>query len=57
MALREARNSGIYPFCITVDQKAPEYIEKMFGDVRYTIIQNINTLPEKLPRIYKALTT
>jgi hypothetical protein len=57
MALREARNSGIYPFCITVDQKAPEYIEKMFGDVSYTIIQNINTLPEKLPRIYKSLTT
>ncbi len=57
MALREARAIGIYPFCITVDQKAPEYIEQMYGDVRYTIIQNIHSLPEKLPRIYKALTT
>jgi nitric oxide reductase activation protein len=57
MALREARASGIHPFCITVDRNASEYIHEMYDQVSYTIISNITTLPQKLPRIYKQLTT
>jgi hypothetical protein len=57
MALREARAQGIHPFCITVDRDAREYIHEMYNQVSYTIISNIATLPQKLPRIYKQLTT
>lgn len=57
MALREARAKGIHPFCITVDRDAREYIHEMYDQVSYTIINNIATLPQKLPRIYKQLTT
>jgi nitric oxide reductase activation protein len=57
MALREARAQGIHPFCITVDRDAREYIHEMYNQVSYTIIRNIATLPQKLPRIYKQLTT
>ncbi|MBI1818700.1 MAG: VWA domain-containing protein, partial [Nitrospirae bacterium] len=57
MALREAKNKGIHPFCITVDKQANEYIRKMYQDVNYTFISDIQTLPYKLPQIYKKLTT
>ncbi|HXN06028.1 MAG TPA: VWA domain-containing protein [Nitrospiria bacterium] len=57
MALREARNSGIHPFCITVDREASHYIRKMYQDIHYTHISDIRTLPQKLPQIYKKLTT
>ncbi len=57
MALREARTQGVHPFCITVDRDAREYIHEMYDQVSYTIISNITTLPQKLPRIYKQLTT
>jgi nitric oxide reductase activation protein len=56
-ALREARAKGIHPFCITVDRHAGEYIQQMYDQVSYTIINNITALPQKLPRIYKQLTT
>ncbi len=57
MALREAKNNGIHPFCITVDKQSNEYIQKMYQDVNYTFISDIQTLPYKLPQIYKKLTT
>ena len=57
MALREARARGIHPFCITVDRDAREYIQEMYGEISYTIISNISALPQRLPRIYKQLTT
>ena len=57
MALREARMKGIHPFCITIDREANDYIRKMYGDVRYTIIDNVTALPDRLPQIYRRLTT
>ena len=59
-ALREARLRGIHPYCITVDQQREDtdpYIAEMYGDVSYTIIDQVSTLPDKLPRIYRRLTT
>jgi nitric oxide reductase activation protein len=56
-ALREAKALGVHPFCITVDREARGYLERMYGDVCYLIIDRIESLPERLPRIYKALTT
>ncbi|MBI1822605.1 MAG: VWA domain-containing protein [Nitrospirae bacterium] len=56
-ALKEARQKGIHPFCITVDKQANDYIKKMYQDVNFTYISDIETLPIKLPLIYKKLTT
>ena len=56
-ALFEIRQKNIYPFCITIDKKASEYVKFMFGDIGYTIVDEISSLPEKLPLIYKKLTT
>jgi hypothetical protein len=56
MALREARMKGVDPFCITVDRRADDYVRRMYGDVRFLVIDHIGALPERLPRIYQRLT-
>jgi nitric oxide reductase activation protein len=57
MALREARMRGIDPFCITVDREADDYLRRMYGDVQFVVIDRVAALPERLPRIYRRLTT
>lgn len=55
-ALLEARRAGIEVFCITVDPEGPDYLEEIFGRYQYTVIQNVEALPMRLPRIYRNLT-
>ncbi|MBI3995887.1 MAG: VWA domain-containing protein [Nitrospirae bacterium] len=57
MALKEARMRGIHPYCITIDKEASRYVTEMYGEVGHTIIDRVSTLPDKLPRIYRRLTT
>jgi nitric oxide reductase activation protein len=56
MALREARMAGIEPFCITVDREADDYLRRMYGDVRFLVVDRIADLPARLPRMYQRLT-
>jgi nitric oxide reductase NorD protein len=56
-ALREAKRRGIHPFCITIDREADAYLKRMYGDVQFTVIDRVETLPVRLPRIYQRLTT
>jgi len=56
-ALREARREGIHPFCVTIDREADGYVRSMYGNVDYTVIDRVELLPGKLPRIYQRLTT
>jgi nitric oxide reductase NorD protein len=55
-ALREARNKGVHPYCITIDREGSQYLSDMYGEVRYTIIDNVLSLPNRLPQIYRRLT-
>ena len=55
-ALREARIKGLDPFCITVDRGADDYLKRMYGEVRYLIMDHAGALPEQLPRTYHRLT-
>lgn len=57
MALRESKMKGVNPFCITVDAKGKEYLDYIFGNVSYIIIDDIHALPTKLTETYKNLTT
>lgn len=57
MALREARQHGIHPFCITIDREADGYLRRMYGDVQYAVIDVVDALPSRLPRIYQRLTS
>ena len=57
MALRHARLDGITPFCITIDRESEDQLRDMYGEVGYTIIDDVLSLPERLPGIYSRLTT
>jgi len=56
-ALLEARAAGVHPFCITVDRQGQEYMAHMCGEKQYICIDSIKRLPERLPQIYRSLTT
>ena len=56
-ALRQAKNEGITPFCITIDRESEAELKDLYGEIGYTIIDDVSTLPERLPGIYRRLTT
>ena len=53
-AVQELDQEGIYTHCINLDPKADEYVSDIFGS-RYTVIDNVERLPEKLPQLFMAL--
>ena len=57
VAFREARQRGVHPFCITIDREADDYVRRMYGDVQFAVIDHLEALPKRLPRIYQRLTT
>ncbi len=56
-ALRQAKNQGITPFCITIDRESEAELRDLYGEIGYTIIDDVVSLPERLPGIYRRLTT
>ena len=56
MALLEARQAGVHPYCITVDPHGRGYLRRMYGDGGYTIIDSVEALPQRLPGLYRRLT-
>ncbi len=55
MALLEAKQKGITPFCLTVDKTGHDYLQAMCGDVDYEVLDEIRSLPERLPMLYRTL--
>ncbi len=54
-AVKELDRKGIFSYCINLDPKADEYVSDIFGG-RYTVIDNVQRLPERLPELFMALT-
>src|SRR5436189_6419808 len=54
-ALTESKTSGITPFCITIDRESEAELKDLYGDVGYTIIDDVLSLPERMPNIYRGL--
>ena len=57
MALLEAKRKAIVPFCLTVDKAGHDYLKVMCGDMSYEVLDNIWALPQRLPMLYRMLTT
>ena len=57
MALREARREKIHLFCVTVDQEGADYLPHMYSDANFVVVDDVRTLPQKLPQLYRRLTT
>ena len=58
-AVQELDQDGIYTYCINLDANVKpgedDYVNDIFGN-QYTIIDKIERLPEKLPKLFMALT-
>ena len=54
-AVQELDREGIFTHCINLDRRADEYVGDIFGQ-QYTVIDNVERLPEKLPQLFMALT-
>ncbi|TVP85698.1 MAG: VWA domain-containing protein [Thioalkalivibrio sp.] len=55
MAMKEALDAGVHPFCITLDPSGQDYLPAIFGPGHYTIIDRVDELPRRLPEIYLRL--
>jgi nitric oxide reductase NorD protein len=55
MAVKEAVDRGVHPFCITLDPGGGEYLPQIFGPGHYLVLDHINDLPKKLPEMYLRL--
>ena len=56
MALIEARREGMTPFCLTVDRAGHDYLKQMCQDMGYEVVGDIESLPRRLPSLYRRLT-
>ncbi len=55
-ALLEAAQAQVRTFCLTIDTQARQYMPWMFGEGNYTVVDNVASLPVRLPNLYRALT-
>ena len=55
MAMKEALDAGVHPFCITLDPSGRDYLPAIFGPGHFTIVDRVDELPRRLPEIYLRL--
>jgi nitric oxide reductase activation protein len=56
MAVSELERQGITTFCISLDDKADDYVQQIFGKGRYAIIDRVERLPETLTKLFIKMT-
>ena len=56
-AVEELYTKGILSYCLTLDPLADNYVKRIFGENNYTIIDNVERLPEQLPVLFASLTS
>ena len=54
-AIDELSSKGMHSYCISLDKKADDYIQGIFG-TQYTVIDHVDRLPEQLPKLFMSLT-
>ncbi len=54
-AVQELDRDGIYTYCINLDAHADDYVANIFGG-RFTVIDRVERLPEKLAKLFMSLT-
>lgn len=55
-AVEELYSKGVLSYCLTLDPLADSYVKRIFGANNYTIIDNVERLPEQLPLLFASLT-
>jgi nitric oxide reductase NorD protein len=54
-AINEARAQGVYPFCLTVDRDAAEYLPHIFGIAGHAVLRDPRQLPLALVKAVQQL--
>lgn len=54
-AVQELDQDGIFTYCINLDPRADDYVKDIFGG-QYSVIDHVDRLPEKLPKLFMSLT-
>lgn len=55
-AVEELYSTGVQTYCLTLDPNADDYVKRIFGANNYTVIDNVDKLPEQLPTLFASLT-
>ncbi len=55
-AVEELYSHGVLSYCLTLDPHADDYVKRIFGQNHYTVIDNVERLPEQLPTLFASLT-
>lgn len=55
-AVEDLVMQGIHSYCLTLDPNADRYVARIFGENRYSIVDQVERLPERLPAVFAALT-
>ena len=55
-AVEELYSTGVLTYCLTLDPNADAYVKRIFGENNYTIVDNVDRLPEQLPLLFASLT-
>lgn len=56
-AVEELYSTGVLTYCLTLDPNADDYVKRIFGANNYTVIDNVDKLPEQLPTLFASLTS
>ena len=56
-AVEELYSRGVLSYCLTLDPNADNYVKRIFGESHYTVVDNVERLPEKLPTLFASLTS
>ncbi len=56
-ALQEAHERGVRSYCVTIDRHGADYLPRLYGPARYTVLDDAKKLPLKVADIYRRLTT
>jgi nitric oxide reductase activation protein len=54
-ALHEAELARIETFCVTIDRAGHDYLRKMCPEGRYLVIDEVESLPAELGKVYRLL--
>lgn len=55
-AVEELSAAGVATFCLSLDPGADAYVSAIFGANRFMVVDRMERLPERLPRLYLELT-
>jgi hypothetical protein len=56
-AVEELYSKGVLSYCLTLDPNADSYVKRIFGANNYTVVDNVDKLPEQLPVLFASLTS